>query len=64
MEELKFESQQKIATLSLEFQRYLVNDIDLNNKLIAVKGARGAGKTTMLLQIAKKIFNLSRKFMI
>ncbi len=60
MEELKFESQQKIATLSLEFQRYLVNDIDLNNKLIAVKGARGAGKTTMLLQIAKKNFDLEK----
>ena len=60
MEELKFESQQKIATLSLDFQRYLVNDIDLNNKLIAVKGARGAGKTTMLLQIAKKNFDLEK----
>ncbi len=60
MEELKFESQQKIATLSLDFQRYLVNDIDLNNKLIAVKGARGAGKTTLLLQIAKKNFDLEK----
>lgn len=60
MEELKFESQQKIATLSLDFQRYLVNDIDLNNKLIAIKGARGAGKTTLLLQIAKKKFDLEK----
>ncbi|WP_395054301.1 ATP-binding protein [Flavobacterium sp.] len=60
MEELKFESQQKTATLSLDFQRYLVNDIDLNNKLIAVKGARGAGKTTLLLQIAKKNFDLEK----
>jgi uncharacterized protein len=60
MEELKFESQQKIATLSLDFQRYLVNEIDLNNPLIAIKGARGSGKTTMLLQIAKKNFDLER----
>lgn len=60
MEELKFESQQKIANLSLTFQRYLVNDIDLNNQLIVIKGARGSGKTTMLLQIAKKNFDLEK----
>jgi len=60
MEELKFESQQKIATLSLDFQRYLVNEIDLNNQLIAIKGARGSGKTTLLLQIAKKKFDLEK----
>lgn len=60
MEELKYEFQQKIATLSLDFQRYLVNDIDLNNQLIAIKGARGAGKTTLLLQIAKKYFDLEK----
>ena len=46
MEELKFEFQQKIAQLSLVFQRYLVEKIDLRNRLIAVKGARGSGKTT------------------
>jgi predicted AAA+ superfamily ATPase len=60
MEELKYEFQQKIATLSLDFQRYLVNDIDLNNQLIAIKGARGSGKTTLLLQIAKKNFDLEK----
>jgi predicted AAA+ superfamily ATPase len=60
MEELKFESQQKIALLSLDFQRYLVNEIDLNNKLIAIKGARGSGKTTLLLQIAKKNFDVNK----
>ena len=58
MEELKFEFQQKIAILSLEFQRYLINEIDLNNRLIAVKGARGSGKTTLLLQLAKRKLNL------
>lgn len=58
MEELKFEFQQKIATLSIEFQRYLINEIDLNNRLIAVKGARGSGKTTLLLQLAKRKLNL------
>ena len=60
MEELKFESQQKIAQLSLDFQRDLVNEIDLNNQLIAIKGARGSGKTTLLLQIAKKNFDVNK----
>ena len=58
MEELKYEFHQKIATLSLDFQRYLINEIDLKNRLIAIKGARGSGKTTLLLQIAKKNFDL------
>jgi len=53
MEDLLLEFQTKIAKTSLDFQRYLIHKIDLNNRLIAVKGARGAGKTTLLLQLAK-----------
>lgn len=53
MEELLFEFQTRIARVSLDFQRYLIHEIDLDNRLIAVKGARGAGKTTLLLQLAK-----------
>ncbi|WP_121967136.1 ATP-binding protein [Myroides sp. N17-2] len=53
MEELLLEFQTKIARVSLEIQRYLVHQIDLNNRLISIKGARGAGKTTILLQVAK-----------
>lgn len=53
MEELLLEFQTKIARIPLDIRRYLVQDIDLNNRLIAIKGARGAGKTTLLLQIAK-----------
>ncbi len=53
MEALLLEFQSKIASVSMDIQRYLVHKIDLNNRLIAVKGARGAGKTTLLLQLAK-----------
>lgn len=53
MEDLLLEFQSKLSRISLDIQRYLVDQIDLNNRLIAVKGARGAGKTTLLLQIAK-----------
>jgi predicted AAA+ superfamily ATPase len=54
MEDLILEFQEKIAFVSLKFQRYLIDKMDLNNRLIAVKGARGSGKTTLLLQIAKR----------
>jgi uncharacterized protein len=53
MDNLLLEFQTKIAQTSIDFQRYLIHLIDLNNRLIAVKGARGAGKTTLLLQLAK-----------
>jgi predicted AAA+ superfamily ATPase len=53
MESLLLEFQSKIAQIPLAIQRYLVDQIDLNNRLIAIKGARGAGKTTMLLQLVK-----------
>lgn len=53
MEDLLLEFQAKVARISLVIQRYLINRIDLNNRLIAVKGARGAGKTTLILQLAK-----------
>jgi uncharacterized protein len=45
---------QKINRTKLEFIRFLVNKVDWNNQLIGIKGARGAGKTTMLLQHAKQ----------
>ncbi|MFD1551807.1 AAA family ATPase [Putridiphycobacter roseus] len=34
-------------------ERYLVHDIDFNERLIAIKGSRGVGKTTLLLQYIK-----------
>ena len=50
MEDLILEFQDKMAQVSLNFQRYLIEKVDLNNRLIAIKGARGSGKTTLLVQ--------------
>lgn len=36
-----------------EYKRFLYNKIDFNERLIGLIGARGAGKTTMLLQYLK-----------
>lgn len=40
----------KIAKISLRFKRYLYTQINWQARIIAIKGARGVGKTTMLLQ--------------
>lgn len=40
----------KIAKISLDFKRYLYSQINWDARMIGVKGARGVGKTTLLLQ--------------
>ena len=39
--------------------RPLMNEIDWSHRLIGIKGPRGVGKTTFLLQYAKKNFNVN-----
>lgn len=46
----------KLEDTDLNFERYLKNQIDWNNRLIAITGARGTGKTTMLLQHIKELY--------
>ena len=40
----------KIAKIDLRFKRYLYGQINWDARIISIKGARGVGKTTMLLQ--------------
>ncbi len=40
-------------------QRALMNEIDWHHRLIGIKGSRGVGKTTFLLQYAKKHFGVN-----
>lgn len=40
----------KLSKVSLRFKRYLYNQINWKARIISIKGARGVGKTTMLLQ--------------
>lgn len=44
----------KINTTSLDFTRSLMDTIRWDARLIGIKGARGVGKTTLLLQYIKK----------
>ncbi|HZK08070.1 MAG TPA: AAA family ATPase [Bacteroidales bacterium] len=50
MYELLNQSELLTSKVSLKFKRYLFDKINWNNRLIGIKGARGTGKTTMLLQ--------------
>lgn len=48
-------SERQIRFTKLDFKRYLYTEIDWNNRLIGIKGARGTGKTTLLLQWLKEL---------
>jgi predicted AAA+ superfamily ATPase len=54
MEKLFLKSNRKIEETDLTFQRFLVTKNLFKHRLVAIKGARGTGKTTLLLQYAKK----------
>ena len=40
----------KIAKIDMRFKRYLFDEINWKARIIGIKGARGVGKTTLLLQ--------------
>ncbi len=54
MDKLFQYSKSRIDSVNTDFKRYLWNKIDWNNRLIAITGARGVGKTTLLLQYIKE----------
>ena len=45
-----------LGNVSLEYVRDLESEIDWNDRLISIRGQRGVGKTTMLLQHILKTF--------
>ncbi|MFO7789799.1 MAG: AAA family ATPase [Bacteroidales bacterium] len=51
----------KIKTVTTAFKRYLYYKIDWKDRLIIIKGARGAGKTTLILQYIQETFGYSDK---
>jgi predicted AAA+ superfamily ATPase len=50
MERLIEKSNSKRNRVSMKFKRYLFDEIDWKSRLIGIKGARGTGKTTLMLQ--------------
>ena len=48
---------EKIQRIDTNFVRSFIHDINWNSRLIGIKGARGVGKTTLLLQYMKLNYN-------
>lgn len=48
-----------IEDTDLSFQRYLIDKLPWEQRLLGIKGSRGVGKTTMLLQYIKQNYALS-----
>lgn len=44
---------QQLNRVSVDFKRYLYNEINWDSRLISITGSRGTGKTTLLLQHIK-----------
>lgn len=61
MQNLYRYSSSLITDSDLRFKRYLFNQIDWNDRLIGITGARGIGKTTLLLQRIKQSFGTSEE---
>ena len=47
----------KLVSTDLRFKRYLYHRINWNVRMVGIKGARGVGKTTMLMQHIKETFS-------
>lgn len=56
MEKLFETSANQIAATELTFQRFLLSQIDWKQRLIMIRGGRGVGKTTLILQHIKQAF--------
>ena len=54
METLKIWSTKNVQGVNLNFKRYLINQINWQNRLIILIGSRGVGKTTLMLQTLKE----------
>ena len=50
-----------ITQTEFGFERYLLNKLPWEQRLLGIKGARGVGKTTMFLQYIKKNYGVSPK---
>ena len=56
MESLISRHRRLLAGTSTAYIRNLMNTIHWNNRLVAIRGARGVGKTTLMLQYLKLNF--------
>lgn len=60
MEQLYKKFRALLQHVSLDFKRYLYHSIAWDNRMIGLLGARGVGKTTLLLQYIKENLDLRK----
>jgi len=53
MERLKQISERRLQQVPIEFTRFLIDEIHWDDRMIGISGARGSGKTTLILQHMK-----------
>jgi len=58
MQELFETSDRLVGEVSIDFHRYLYNEIDWRDRLICIMGARGTGKTTLMRQHIREAFGV------
>lgn len=63
MENLKIKSNLIVQQQTMDIVRPLSTNIDWSNRLISILGARGTGKTTLILQHIKATYGLSNEAM-
>lgn len=63
MDSLTEKYHQKYARTNTDYIREFINKIDWKNRLIGLKGSRGIGKTTLILQYIKTNYSISDKVM-
>ena len=61
MQEILDTSARLVSAVSTDFHRYLSEEIDWRGRLICIKGARGTGKTTLMLQRIREAFGIDGK---
>ncbi len=61
MESLKQRFYEKYALTNVKTTRDFINRIDWNDRLLGIKGSRGVGKTTLLLQYIKNNYKPDNK---
>lgn len=56
MEQLQSQHVRLVSHVDVRFQRSLMSEVNWEARLIGIRGARGVGKTTMMLQHIKKTY--------
>lgn len=59
MEKFRLKHSRLIENTALDFQRYLLSQLPWEEKLVGLKGSRGVGKSTLLLQYIKQRYGQS-----